>query len=101
MANVRVQIKKDGSVPLPKIVREALDVGPGSYVEIAVEKEQLVLKKIQFDPFAQAAKKPDPDAFEKIMQRQKEGLVEAEKEFMDRLKEPPEIKPEDRHDFWD
>ena len=102
MSAIRVQVRKDGSITLPRNVLDALEADTGSYLGIAIDKNKVVLEKISFDPFAEAQKKPDPDAFEKILKKQKEGLDEAEREFLQRMKEPPpEIKPEDRPEFWD
>ena len=101
MKTIRVQIRKNGSITLPKEVLDGLDVGPGSYLKLTLEKTHITLEKMDFDPFAEVRKKPDPDAFEKIRKRQEEGLAEAEKEFLERMKDPPEIRPEDRPDFWD
>ncbi len=102
MSALRVQVRKDGSIALPKSVLDALGVDAGSYLGIAIDKNRVVLEKVSFDPFAEGQKKPDPDAFEKILKKQKEGMDEAEREFLQRMKEPPpEIKPEDRPEFWD
>jgi bifunctional DNA-binding transcriptional regulator/antitoxin component of YhaV-PrlF toxin-antitoxin module len=102
MAAIRVQVRKDGSIALPRNVLEALGADVGSYLAVTVEEDRAVLCKTTFDPFAEAQKKPDPDAFEKILRRQREGLDQAERDFMQRLKEPPpEVRPEDRPEFWD
>lgn len=96
----RVQVRKDGSLALPREALSALGAEPGSYLGITVADGVLTVRKIQFDPFAQPRSTPAPDAFDRILKRQKDGLVEAEKEFLDKLKEPPEVRPEDRPDFW-
>ncbi|HAK95179.1 MAG TPA: hypothetical protein DCM87_09305 [Planctomycetes bacterium] len=102
MAGIRVQVRKDGSVPLPRNVLDALGADAGSYLAITVEDDRVVLQKTTFDPFAEAQKKPDPDAFEKILKSQREGLDQAERDFMQRIKDPPpEVRPEDRPEFWD
>ena len=101
MKNNRVQVRKDGTVPLPRNILEALDAGPGSYLSIIVKKNTIELQKMEFDPFEEARKKPDLDAFEKIRKKQEEGFAAAEKEFLEKMKDPPEIRPEDRPDFWD
>lgn len=102
MAAIRVQVRKDGSVVLPRNVLDALGADAGSYLAITAEENRVVLEKTTFDPFAEAQKKPDPDAFDKILRRQREGLDQAERDFMQRMKEPPpEVRPEDRPEFWD
>ena len=101
MGIVRVQIKKDGSVPLPKETLDAMEAGPGSYVEITVDGSQVTLEKIAYDPWKEGQKKAKPDSFDAILKRQEEGLAEAEKNFMEKMKKPPEVRPEDRRDFWD
>ena len=101
MGSVRVQVRKDGSIPLPKEVLEALGAGPGSYLLLKVVEGRLEVEKTTYDPWTEGLKKKGPASFEEIMKKQKEGLQEAEKDFMEKLKNPPEIRPEDRHDFWD
>ncbi len=102
MAAIRVQVRKDGGIVLPRNVLDALEADAGSYLAITVEENRVVLQKTTFDPFAEAHKKPDPDAFEKILKQQREGLDKAERDFMQRMKEPPpEVRPEDKPEFWD
>lgn len=101
MAAKRIKVQPDNRVSLPSEVMQALDIAPGSYVAFEVSEGAAILKKVDFDPFQEGLKKPDPDAFDKIIKKQKAGMQEAEKEFMERLKDPPEVKPEDRPDFWD
>ena len=101
MGMIRVQIRKDGSIALPKNVRDALDVGPGSYLKITIEDGRAALEKVAYDPWAEGQKKPEHDSFDKILEQQEKGLQNAEKDFLEKLKNPPEIRPEDRRDFWD
>jgi bifunctional DNA-binding transcriptional regulator/antitoxin component of YhaV-PrlF toxin-antitoxin module len=102
MSTMRVQVKKDGSIVLPKNVLDALEAETGSYLLLTIEENRVVLEKTIFDPFAEVQQKVDPDAFDKILKKQKEGLDQAERDFMQRIKgPPPEIKPEDRLEFWD
>ena len=102
MSTIRVQVKKDGSLTLPKNVLDALEVDTGSYLLITIDENRVVLEKTIFDPFAEVQKKLDPDTFDKILKKQKEGLDQAERDFVQRMKgPPPEIKPEDRPEFWD
>jgi bifunctional DNA-binding transcriptional regulator/antitoxin component of YhaV-PrlF toxin-antitoxin module len=100
MGTHRVQIRKNGSVVLPPEVLAALEAGPGSYLELTVKDAAVEIVKIAYDPWTEAQKKTTSD-FDEIMKRQQAGLEEAEKDFMEKLKKPPEIRPEDRRDFWD
>lgn len=97
----RLQIRKDGTIQLPPEVMQALEWYPASYLKVEVEGGKVILEKIAFDPFAEARKTPDLDAFEKIMKKQQESVRKAEEEFEDMMKKPPEVRPEDRPDFWD
>ncbi len=102
MSAVRVQVKKDGSITLPRSVLDVLGADTGSYLLVTVDENRVLLEKTAFDPFAEVQKKPDPDAFDKILKKQKEGLDQAEREFTQRMKDPPpEVRPEDRPEFWD
>ena len=101
MAELRIQIRRDGSIVLPKEALDALNAGPGSYLKVSLAKGKIELEKTFYDPFAETPKGPDPDALDKIAKKQQEKLKEAEKEFFEKLKEPPELRPEDRPDFWD
>jgi antitoxin component of MazEF toxin-antitoxin module len=94
-------VRKDGGVQLPKEALEALGAGPGSYLSVAVEGERIVLAKTAFDPWAEGQKKAASHSFDEILERQQAGLAEAEKDFMEKLKKPPEVRPEDRPEFWD
>ncbi|MBN1418269.1 MAG: hypothetical protein JXP34_05800 [Planctomycetes bacterium] len=97
----RLQIRKDGTIQLPDEIMQALEWYPASYLKIDVQEGKLILEKIAYDPFAEATKKPDLDAFDKIMKKQKDSVRKAAEEFEDMMKKPPEIRPEDRPDFWD
>ena len=93
MATSRVQVRKDGSAGLPREVLEALEAGPGSYLEITVAEGVATIRRIAYDPWAEGQKKPQHDSFDAILKRQEEGLAEAEKDFLEKLKKPPEVRP--------
>jgi hypothetical protein len=97
----RLQIRKDGSIQLPQEILDALEAGPGSYLSVTATGGRAELIKIAYDPWTEGQKKTRPDSFDDLLKRQKEGLAEAEKDFMEKLKKPPAVKPEDRRDFWD
>ncbi len=101
MGTIRVQIRKNGSIQLPKEVLEALDAGPGSYVTLTVKDDRVELEKTSYDPWKEGQKKEKTASFDELIQRQEKGLARAEQDFMEKLKEPPEVRPEDRRDFWD
>jgi antitoxin component of MazEF toxin-antitoxin module len=97
----RIRIAPDGSLKLPRVVTEKLGWTTGSYLEVSVEGESVSLKRVDVDLFAEAARKPDADAFEKIMKKQEESREKASRDFEVKIKDPPKIRPEDRPDYWD
>ncbi len=97
----RIRIAPDGSLKLPRDVTEKLGWVTGSYLEVSVKGEAVVLKRVEVDLFAEATKKPDADAFEKIMRKQKESSEKAFQDFEVKIKDPPKLRPEDRPEFWD
>ncbi len=101
MTTKKIRVGARGKIALPSEILQALDVDEGSYLSFEIDDAAVTLKKLHYDPFLEAGKKPDPDGFEKIMKQQKEGMKAAEQEFRERLKKPPELRPEDRPDFWD
>ncbi len=97
----RIRIAPDGSLKLPREVTEKLGWTTGSYLKVSVKGDAVELQKVEVDLFAEAVKKPDEDAFEKIMKKQKESTKKAFKDFEVKIKDPPKVRPEDRPDFWD
>ncbi|MBI4603283.1 MAG: AbrB/MazE/SpoVT family DNA-binding domain-containing protein [Planctomycetes bacterium] len=102
MTHSRLKIAADGSLELPVELREALGWKTGGYLEATVEGESLKLRAVEVDLFAEALKAPDPDSFEKILERQKKSREEAFKAFEEKVKrgDGPEVRPEDKPDFW-
>ena len=98
----RIRIASDGSLQFPKDVLDKLGWQAGSYLELSVEGSAVHLRRIEVDPFAEALRKPEADAFEKILGQQKKSQEEAFKTFEERVKAKdfPELKPEDRPDYW-
>ena len=97
----RIRIAPDGTIKLPRDVSDKLGFLTGSYLEVTVKDGAVVLRKVDVDLFAEAVKKPDADAFEKIMRRQKESTEKAFQDFEVKIKDPPPLRPEDRPQFWD
>ena len=97
----RIRISPDGSLRLPRDISERLGWTTGSYLEVTVNGDKVELRRVEVDLFAEATKKPDADAFEKIMKKQKESAQKAAEDFEVKIQSPPPIRPEDRPDFWD
>jgi len=98
----RIRIAPDGSLKLPRDVTEKLGWLTGSYLEVAVRDGVVELRRVEVDLFAEAVKKPEADAFEKIMKKQRESAVKASEDFEEKIKNPPPpLRPEDRPEFWD
>jgi len=94
-------VRQDGTIRLPKEAMEALDVGPGSYLKVTIHSGRVELVKTVYDPWEEGQRKKKTASFEELLKRQKEDLAEAERDFMEKLKKPPDVRPEDRLDFWD
>jgi len=97
---VRVRIEDDGSIRLPKDMMEKLGWGMRNYLEVTVTERSLRLEKVEGDPFAEAMKKPDSDALDKLIAEQSESQKKALDTFAERIKSSPEVRPEDRPDYW-
>ena len=96
----RVRISPDRTIRLPDDLLEKLDWSGGHYLEITVDGEALRLVKVEVDPFAEVMKKPDPSEFDRILGEQKKSQADAFKAFEEKIKKPPEVRPEDREDHW-
>ncbi len=97
----RIRILPDGSVRVPRELTDKLGWGSGSYLEVSVKGDTVSLRRVDVDIFAEAARAPDKDAFEKIMKKQQESREKAAKDFEVKIKDPPKLRPEDRPEFWD
>ena len=95
-------IGPDGSFRLPREVLEQLGWKTGNYLEVSVREGVVRLKHVEVEPFVEALKKPEPDAFERILSQQKKSREEAFKVFEERVKTKdfPEVRPEDKPDYW-
>ena len=96
----RIRIAPDGSIRLPAQTVEKLGWKTGSTLEVLVETDRVTLRRLEVDPFAEALKKPDTDAFEKILDQHKKSQEDAFRSFEEKVKKPPEVQPEDRPDHW-
>ena len=97
---IRVRIGADGEIRLPADTMEQLGWGSRHVLEVTLTEAGVRLEKIDVDPFEEAMKKPDPDAFDRILADQKESQKKAFDTFDERIKDPPEVQPEDRPDQW-
>ena len=97
----RIRILPDGTLRVPRELTDKLGWGSGSYLEVSVKGDTVSLRRVEVDPFAEAVKSPDANAFEQIMKRQEESAKQAAKDFETKIKDPPKIRPEDRPQFWD
>ena len=97
----RVRISADGSLKLPREVLDALGWSASGFVQASVKRDQVVLQRIEVDLFAEAVKKPDVDAFDRILKKQEENAAKAVEDFEKKIKDPPKLRPEDRPEFWD
>src|SRR5262245_30403532 len=98
----RIKIAPDGSLRLPREIVERLGWKTGSTLEVTEESGVVRLERLEVDPFAEAQKAPEPDALEKRLAADRQRQEEARKVFEERLKgkDLPELRPEDRPDFW-
>ena len=80
----RIRMLPDGSLRLPEEVLEKLGWQPGSYLEVSMAGGAVQLRRVEVDPFREAAKKPDADAFEKILSQQQKSQEDAFKAFEER-----------------
>jgi len=96
-----IVVDHKGRITLPPYALKALGAKTGKPVRLRVEGERVVLERIaKVDPFAAAFEKPEPDAFEKLMDAQVQDREDAEERFEELLENPPEIRPEDNDDMW-
>ncbi len=95
-----IEIGQGGRIHLPKEVMKALGVAPGNQIKIEVRGDlaSIARHKVK-DPFAEAAKKKTPE-LKDLMAQQEARKKEAAREFEKRVQEKPEVRPEDREDFW-
>jgi len=96
----RIRVAEDRSIRLPREVMEKLEWDSGHYLELEVGENTVRLKRVEVDPFTEAVKAPDPDTFDKILKEQIESQQKAFDTFDEKIKDPPEVKPEDRPDHW-
>ena len=97
----RIRVAADGSIKLPEKIRETLGWTSSSFLEFEVKEDRVEIWKIEVDLFAEVMKKPDQDGFDKVLKKQKERQSAAFEEFEEKMKDPPELRPEDRPQFWD
>ncbi len=93
---MRLSIEEPGVIRLPESLLRHWGVSPGRKVEARVEKGRLVLDPlpIEGDPFADGAKKPDEQGFEKAMRKEAEEKAKARDAFEQALREKHDIDME-------
>ncbi len=96
----RVRIDESGAVKIPQAMLDQLDWGEGTYLELRLEDGSVHASKIEFDPFAEALRAPDTDAFDRRVAEESSEKTDALADFERRLRESPEARPEDRPDHW-
>ena len=103
---MRLSIDEEGVIRLPESLLGRWGVSPGRKVEARVEKGRLVLDPlpIEGDPFAEGAKAPDEQGFEKAMRKEAEEKARARDAFEQALREKHEIdleKEKEERRRWD
>ncbi len=102
-ASVRAQ-EKGGELVLalePPFSGKGVVVQTDGPNQLTVYEGSKDLERIaEVDPFAEAAKKPDRHAFEKMMDAQEKDKAETEDLFEELIENPPEARPEDNNDLW-
>ena len=93
---MKLPIEDDGSVRLPAELLERWGVSTGRRVEASVEKGKLVLRPlaIEGDPFADGARGPDAQGFEKALRQDAEDKARARDAFDRAMKEKQDIDME-------
>src|SRR5262245_2612048 len=94
----RIKIAPDGSLRLPHELIDRLGWKTGSTLEVSEDGGIVRLQRLEVDPFAEAQRAPEPDAFEKRLEADRKRQDEARRTFEERLKgkDLPELRPEDR-----
>jgi len=98
----RIKISADGSLHLPRDLLEKLGWKTGSFIDVSEVDGAVRLERVEVDPFAEAMKPPDPDALERALEAEKKSRAAALASFEEKLRsgKVPEVRPEDRPDFW-
>jgi antitoxin component of MazEF toxin-antitoxin module len=93
---MRLAIEEDGTVRLPEALLDEWGVSRGRKVEASVDRGRLVLRPlaIEGDPFAEGAKAPDAEGFEKAMRKDAEEKARAREAFEKLLKEKQDVDVE-------
>ena len=98
----RIRVNDDGTIRLPKGAMRALGIRAGSYILVGLDDEKrVVIKPTDFDPFQEPLPKGDGDFIAKGLVEDEKRANEANKKFEQLMEDPPEVRPEDRPDFWD
>jgi hypothetical protein len=79
-----LRVDSDGSVRVPAEIVSRLRWNTGAYLDARIVGDTLRLERVEVDPFEEAAKAPDPGAFDRILERQRSSREEAFRKFEER-----------------
>lgn len=97
----RIKISDDGSIHVPAKLLKSIGLRPGSYAIVGKDDGRLWIEKTDYDPFTEGAAPPPADSIERILEQEREKSDQASRKFERLIEDPPEVRPEDRRDFWD
>ncbi len=84
-------VGRDGKFKLPRRAMEILEAGPGGKIRMQLDGNRVVLTRyVPDDPFEEAFKRPEADAFDKLIDAQQSERARAKERFEDLLANPPE-----------
>ncbi|MEQ8768762.1 MAG: AbrB/MazE/SpoVT family DNA-binding domain-containing protein [Planctomycetota bacterium] len=102
---MKSRVSEDGRIEIPPELIEAAGLIEGTWIDIAVDGESIVIRKTAHDPFEEAKKqKPEAPSLSDLVQRHKDKQSRAHSEFDQKIQEAgdsdEEHRPEDHPDFW-
>jgi len=98
----RVRVSKDGSLKIPRSIVRSLGIPALADVELRPRDDGTLEFVVQpHDPFEAGPQKPADDSFEKLVAEEDTRAEKADRKFRELMENPPEVRPEDRPDFWD
>lgn len=98
----RIRVNDDGTIRLPKKYMKSLQLRARSYVNVDLDDGRITLERAEdYDPFAEPEKPADADFIAKGLVEDEKRAKEANRKFERMMEDPPEVRPEDRPEFWD
>jgi len=102
---MKLRIDDEGRLRVPAELLERWGIAGARSLEASVEKGRLVLRPLppDGDPFAESAKGPDAEGFEKALRRDAEDKARAADAFDRLLREKQDVDPEkerEERDRW-